>query len=61
MSADDDDDRERPEPPHPRATNVLFGHTEAEHALRQARVVALSALALLLAALVMELAGFASC
>jgi DNA polymerase III subunit delta' len=33
MSAADDDDAERPQPPHPRETAVLFGHAEAERAL----------------------------
>jgi len=28
-----DDDAERPEPPHPRETNLLYGHADAERAL----------------------------
>lgn len=44
----------------PRAQRRQRDPSEAEHALKQARVVALSALALLLAALVMELAGFST-
>jgi DNA polymerase III subunit delta' len=33
MSPTDDDDAERPQPPHPRETTALFGHADVERAL----------------------------
>ncbi len=36
MSAGDSEGRDEVEPPHPRETTVLFGHAEAEQALREA-------------------------